>query len=231
VSVPATDGELALPFTVGAQGAGSVRTGEVAITEGAGTLVLEGETLPAIVYEQQPFFDYVLYQTLAVAPDRWWIVWLYCRNGELVWVYSEATDGTPIDYEAATGTCDELAAASSAHAVLPASTLDPLPLLGGYAVDGPQIHLDGTAPGTVTLAGLPLAFHVFGEVDCTQDCGTPGWRELHGVLWDEAGMRACFAILYLFDSGDPMLMTYSLTLPDLSDPAGETELEGSWTEL
>ena len=104
-----------------------------------------------------------------------------------------------------------------------------MPLVGGFTVDGPLVHFDGAAPGSITL-GAALSFNPFGVVDCSEICGTPGWWELHAVLWDEAALRACFAILYLFTNGDPMLVTYSLTLPDLSDPAGETELEGSWTK-
>ena len=68
----------------------------------------------------------------------------------------------------------------------------------------------------------------FEDVDCTA-CGQGGWHEIHTLLWDPAGARLCFAIFYLFQPGDPVLLTYSLTLPDLSDPAGSTQLDATWT--
>jgi hypothetical protein len=103
------------------------------------------------------------------------------------------------------------------------------PLFPGYAIDGASIQYDGTAPGTVTLGTTSVAFLPFGEVDCTRVCGTPGWRELHAVLWDQQAMRACSSILYLFEPGQPLLLTYSLTLPDLTDIAGQTQLDATWS--
>ena len=44
-----------------------------------------------------------------------------------------------------------------------------------------------------------------------------------------AGVVACFAIFYLFAPGQPLLVEYSLTLPDLSDPAGVTKLDATFT--
>lgn len=229
IVVAATDGEIALPFTISVTGAGTDRVGAVSIAGAVGTMELGGAVLPVAIYEQQPFFDYTLYQALAVAPDNWWLLWLYCQNGELTYVYSEATHGPPIDYEVASGRCVESPMPSTAHITFPAVEMPLPPLFPGYAIDGPSIQYDGTAPGTVTLGPTSLAFLPFGEVDCTRVCGTPGWLELHAVLWDQAAMRACSAILYLFEPGQPLLLTYSLTLPDLTDIAGQTQLDATWS--
>ncbi len=50
------------------------------------------------------------------------------------------------------------------------------------------------------------------------------------MLYDQANGRACFAIFYMFpDRPSQVDLTYSLTLPDLSDPAGYTSFDATWT--
>ena len=120
-----------------------------------------------------------------------------------------------------------MAASTEVAVKLPAVDMAVPALLGGVTMDGPSIHYDGMTPGTIDLGTL-LVLLPFDQVDCS-DCGGAGWYEVHSLLWDPKG-RLCFAIVYLFAPGDPMLVTYSLTLPDLSDPAGSTSLPGSWAK-
>jgi hypothetical protein len=225
----ATDGVLAEPFTFGATGQGSVDIGAVSIATGAGTVHIGPHDVSAVVYERQPFGQWTLYQALAVEPDRLWVLWFYCNQGALEYVYFEGTDGTPIHYEQASGTCAEQGASSAVHAVLPAIDMPQPSLLAGYTIQGKDIELDGAKPGHVTLGAQSLVVLAFDDVDCTQKCGSPGWREVHTLLWDAAAKRVCFAIIYLFQPGQPVLIEYSLTVPDLSDPAGQTQLDATFT--
>lgn len=230
IRAAATNGAISLPFTVDIAGAGSGVVGEVAIGGGTGTVVVKGAKLPALVYERQPFGEYVLYQALAVAADRWYVLWAYCRGPQLSYVYYEGTDGTAIAYEPASGTCAESESPSAPSIAFPALDMPIPPLLQGFEVTGPDVDIRDGAPGELRLGGPPLTVLPFDSVDCTQDCGTPGWREIHALLWDRKRERACFGIFYLFDQATPVLLTYSLTLPDLSDPAGRLELAGTtWT--
>jgi hypothetical protein len=103
-------------------------------------------------------------------------------------------------------------------------------LVPGFTIDGPAVHLDGAAPGTVTLGGGTLTLLVFNTVDCTIKCGTPGWTELHSLLWDPSAVRACFGIVYLRqDDLAHVQVAWSLTLPLLTDPAGNAVLPATWT--
>lgn len=225
----ATDGQLALPFTFGATGQGTSDIGAVSLDDGAGTVQVKGHDVASLAYQRQPFGQWTLYQVLGVETDRLWVLWLYCNQGSLQFVYLEGTDGTPMHYEQAMGTCAEPAGSSAAHAVFPAVDM-PLPTpLAGYTLTGPDISLPGAAPGHVKLGAQDLVLLAFEDVDCTQNCGTPGWREIHTLLWDPEGKRVCFAIIYLFQPGQPLLIEYSLTLPDLTDPAGQTQLDATFT--
>ena len=49
-------------------------------------------------------------------------------------------------------------------------------------------------------------------------------------MWDQAQARVCFAIFYL-NIADPshVQLAYSLTLPSLTDPAGNLMLPATWT--
>lgn len=223
----ATEGELSLPFRVTIDGQGSGFLGAIHLAP-SGTIALGGETFAAVTYEKQPFFQYTLYQTMAVRGDRLFLVWTYCEMGEVIGAYYEGTDGTALTYEPGSGTCsDELDAPSIEAVSLPAIDM-PLPqLIDGYFADGPNVHLEGATPGWVRL-GEELVVLPFEEVDCSA-CGDPGWRELHTLLWSPEAARVCFAIFYFSSEGDPLVVAYSLTLPDLSDPAGDMELSAEWT--
>jgi hypothetical protein len=235
ITAGATDGTVKLlnaDFSIG--GTGSTRIGAFNIAHGSGTIELDKKSVPAAVYVRQMFSaeHLFLYQTLAVETDRLWVLWFYCSSidNSLQGIYYEATDGTPVTLEDATGTCQDLATTSTVAVQYPAIDL-PLPtLVPGFTIDGVQVKLDGAAPGTLTLDSGALTVLVFNTVDCRNTCGTPGWTELHSLLWDQERSRVCFGIFYL-EAGDPshVLLTYSLTLPSLTDPAGQLTLPATWT--
>lgn len=230
IRIPQTDGDLALPFGLDVDAVGSSRIGEILIEDAAGDVTIDGERVLAVVHERQPWpgFDWTLFQTLAVLEDRLYVLWLYCADGSIDWVWFEGTDGTSLDYEAASGSCVETAPVT-ARASLPALDMEIPALVDGFALDGPDLHLDGAAPGTVRLGPSEFTLLAWQSVDCTVDCGDPGWWEVHSLLWDPDGARACFGIFYLTEGSTQVRLTYSLSLPDLGDPAGDTMLEADWS--
>jgi len=223
IAVPAATGAVALPFSFNVIGSGSAVVGEVSIANGAGTAFVEGRTLAVLPYERQPFEDYVLYQSLAVAPETLYVLWFYCLGGELLAVYYESTNGLVVGSEAATGACAESATPSAPSVSFPALTLPYPATVAGFDVSGPSLAFAGGAPGTLTAAGRSYVWLPFNEVDCSA-CADPGWYELHSILWD--GSQACFAIVYLLQDG--IQLDYALCLPDLDDPFGALLLDGSW---
>src|SRR5262249_62095878 len=156
---------------------------------------------------------------LAVEPDRWVIAFVYCQGSRFTYVYYEDSLGGGLSAQPATGTCSGLGAGSVA-VDFPAFSLSLDGATPQFSIDGPQISRAAGAPGTMLLGGRAVTFFPISVVDCTMVCGTSGWWELHVVLWDQAAAKACFGILYLFLDPGPLLLTYTLTLPDLSDPSG-----------
>ena len=228
VLVGPTMGSMMLPFEVTSHGSGTKMIGAIDIVSGSGTVVIAGKKLPAVSYRKQPFGQFTLYQTLAVKPDALYVVWLYCEKGKLAYLYYDGTDGTPVTPESSSGTCIEGTAKSTAAVSFPALDFALPPLLAKYTVTGPKVAIVPKEPGSVDLGDGPLTVLPFNDVDCSS-CGMPGWREIHTLLWDAPQKRACFAIFYLLGANKPVQVTYSLTLPDLSDPAGVTELEATYS--
>ena len=228
IVLPATEGELALDFDVAIAGDGSSFIGALDLQNGSGTVEVGGQLLPVVAYERQPFGDWLLFQLLAVQSDRWYVLWAYCQGSDLTWIYFEGTDGTRLDAEPASGSCLDGPGPTAAAVGFPAVDMPLPPLIDGFAIEGPSVSLLGAAPGWVDL-GTRHTVLAFDEVDCTADCGSPGWREVHSILWDEVAARACFAIFYLFDGAPEVLLAYALTLPDLSDPAGDVGLAARWS--
>jgi hypothetical protein len=225
LSVPATNGTLPLAFDATISGIGSVDVGAFQIATDVGTIDVEGTSIPAVAYDQIPFGSYTLYQTLAIDTDRWVIAWAYCNGGTLESVYVESTNGLAGASESATGTCTATTAAITDAAVqFPASDVPPFALVPGFTVQGADINYDGEHAGAMVLDGSTWDFYPFTTVDCSTGCGTPGWYELHSLLWDPSTERACFGIYYLIlNDADQVRLDYVICLPDLSDPAGPGE--------
>jgi hypothetical protein len=238
LTAAATDGTVSLAnsdFSIEGSGAVNGVVGAFSLAHGAGTIELDKRSVPIAVYHRQmfddPTYDLRLYQALAVERDRIWILWFYCTvsSNLLDGIYYEATDGTAVTFEYGSGTCQDLGMTSTVAVQFPAIDLAPPPLLDGYRIDGAAVKLDGAQPGTVTLGGAPLTVYAFNTVDCRTDCGTPGWFELHALLWDEASHRLCFGIFYLRnDDPDHVQLAWSLTLPSLVDPAGRMTSPATW---
>jgi hypothetical protein len=235
LSIGATAGNLSLQgadFSV--DGVGSNVVGSLSLQHGSGTVELNGKSVRAAVYEKQmfPAQNLRLYQALAVEETRLWVLWFYCdtMSPALESIYFEATDGTMVQSEPAMGNCQDTNMTSMVAAQFPPLDLVEPTLVDGYTIDGANVKLMGAQPGSVQLGTNSLQVFVFNTVDCRKGCGTPGWTELHSLLWDRAGARVCFAIFYLSE-GDTshVQLAYSLTLPTLDDPAGNVLLPATWT--
>jgi hypothetical protein len=230
--VPASNGSYGLSFGISVGGRGSQRVGNIAIDGGFGTVVVDGVSLPVAVHERQEWtaFGYNLYQSLAISGDRWVVLWFYCRGGALTDIYWESTAGGGIRLESASGDCAESSSPSTVQASFPAIDMPLPPLVGGFEVTGANVGIHGATPGWVRVGGREYDVYVFSYVDCTVECGSPGWHELHALLWDRARGWLCFAIFYLFRDERAIQLSYSFSLPALVEPFSTTVLTGAtWT--
>lgn len=232
IQVGATDQPLPLDFTVAISGGGTNRVGDIDVTSATGSVIINGASYQVVSYEMQPWpgFGYTLFQTLAVRSDAWYVLWFYCDGSVLSGLYSEGTDGAALRYEPATGSCLFSSTPSQPQVQLPAVDMPYPPHAAGFTFAGAALTLDGSAPGSVSLGADTMVLLPFESVDCTTACGAdPGWWELHSILYDPINGRACFGIFYMFpDRPNQVDLTYSLTLPNLSDPAGYTTFTAIW---
>lgn len=230
IAVERTMAQTELSFALAVAGHGREGIGAIAITDGVGTLALDGRVVTTVVYERQPWPDagYTLFQGLAVERDRFYAVWFYCRGDELEGIYLHGTDGTPLSWLPARGTCvDELRSASTA-VELPPLAIEVPSLVEGVDLDGPAVRYDGAQPGTLQLDGRALALAPFEVVDC-RECPPNGWYELHSMLWDTAETRLGFGVLYLDAArAGEVWLAYGLMLPDLTALAPRV-LEARWS--
>ncbi len=235
LSVAPTDQTLPIAFTISIAGEGTSRIGDVALDANVGAVTVGGVSYQALAYEHQawPEFGYELFQALAVGPDRLFSLWFYCKGDALDWVYFEGTDGTTMTDEPAQkgGSCAFSATPSSPHVKLPASSFAAPAPITGFEVKGAQLELPSGQKGTLSLGPVSHEVYVFDSVDCSTDCGSPGWWELHALLWDPKAARLCFTIFYLPVGQSQVWARYSIALPDLTDPIGDLTLTATWTKL
>ncbi len=60
-------------------------------------------------------------------------------------------------------------------------------------------------------------FSPYAVVDCTENCGTPGWYELHSIVYDPKTAQACYGIVYLFEGGSGAVeLSRSICFPELN---------------
>lgn len=229
-SIGPTQGTLPVNFRVSIVGNGELSVGAIDITDDFGTVEIDGEARPILVYERQPWpaQNYVLYQGIAVADTSWTVLWFYCNDsGELANVYVESTDGIPLQTVHATGTCEHQSLGLRVPVELPGTEFQVIYEGDEVAIDGPDISIHAGELGSIVLGGVPFVVAPFETVDCSA-CDSPGWYEVHIVLWDPAAQRAGFAVVYLESTGHARI-TYGITLPDLSDIVGDTTFDARWS--
>lgn len=229
VSVPATDDTKKLTFSFGATGAGSSRVGPITIDKNQGQVVLDGKTLPALSYLQQPWEPvYTLYQTLLVDDDAWYLMWLYCEGDKLTHIYFEGTNGTLLADEPASGSCAAMQSSTEVTVALPTTSLRVEPN-HAFTIEGERLSLNKDGRGTVQLGSKRYDLLPFEVVDCL-DCAAEGWLELHSVFAPPEGGAAGTMIFYFYASKPTEILgTYGLELPSLKDPVGNRKFTATWT--
>jgi hypothetical protein len=215
--VPATTGSWVALEDASFQGKGAKDLGTIAIDHGVGTIQFQGADAQA---------------------NRLIVTFITCTDGKLGYVFYETTDGlssvTPMEPGgelAATGTCDIVENAATEAVSLPAVDLAPPPLVAGFQITGNDLSFDGTKAGKANVQGEAFAVYPFNTVDCT-DCATPGWYELHAVLFDAATKNTCLGIFYLSaGTTSKVELAYDVCLPSVTAPLPDDQLffDSSWT--
>lgn len=180
----------------------------VSIASNQGTVAFGGRgPFPAFIYERVSFAaaDSTLYAGLGIGDGAWFPFWLYCSSdGRLTAIDGEMTDlDLGLSYEVA-GTCSTENVAPTAPVVIPAHTLHPVALTCGFMVSAAganQLDLSGGIPGTMTFVGDSAVVLPFHTIDCRTGCGSPGWYELHAIMWDPIQSVVAFEIFYLDAAG------------------------------
>ena len=230
LSIPATDSEISLPFTLDARGRGESRIGVIELEGAVGTVEIDGATRSAFAHFQQPWpqVSRTLYQVLVVDVDRLYVLWLYCDGERLSELYAEGTTGGDAWFESSSGTCVGSDAAHVAHVALPPVSMPFPAAVSGPRIEGPDIHVVPGEHGTVTLGGRPMTLLPFAIADCSS-CGDGGWHETHVLLWDEPARSLTFAILYLRpERPGAVQIEFALAIPDLRAPV-YPELAAAWS--
>ncbi len=220
VSVPAgTYAPVVPPFSPinAATAAGATGT-TVSIASNQGTVSFGGRgPFQAFLYNriQFPAANSVVYGGLGVENGTWYPFYLYCSaDGRLTRVYGEMTDRDVDVDDDVDGTCTDQGVAPMAPVSLAANTLSPVALTCGFSVHGPEtsIDLEGSQNGSATFLGTDSTALPFHTVDCRTGCGTPGWYELHTIVWNQVRQAAGFEIIYLDDTG--VSTSNGIELPD-----------------
>lgn len=222
LSVAATKGMLANDFSA------TIAGDRVMVDADVGTMALYGTPAAAAMYNSLPFGDYTIFGSVVVAPDQWFIAYPYCMNDMLVDVYAEAVGPGGFALLPASGTCATMAKATSAAVDLPAFEIATPQPFNHPSVHGADIDITNGV-GEIAVKGVRQPAVVFDVVDCSTDCGSPGWYELHTLLWDDATHAATFVIAYLMiGMNDRVQLSYALRLPALDDPFQNAVLAATW---
>jgi hypothetical protein len=182
----------------------------VSIAANQGTVAYGGRgPFPAFIFQQDvgfPDANSITYEGLGVADGVWFPFWLYCStDGRLTAVYGEMSDQDVDVFPAVEGTCTDQGVGSTNPVSIPAHTLSPIALTCGFTVTSPSPNgpnLKSSSVGSMALWGGDLtSVYPFHTVDCRSGCGSPGWFEVHSILWDPTMQIAAFTIFYLDEMG------------------------------
>ena len=207
----------------------------VSIVSNQGTVSFGGRgPFPAFVYNRVPFpaTGAITYAGLGVENGTWFPFVLYCSgDGRLTKVFGERTDQDVAVFDDVDGTCTDQGVASMAPVSLAANTLSPVALTCGFSVHGPApalVDLESSQNGRIAFfAGeaIALPFHT---VDCRAGCGTPGWTELHTIVWNQARQEVGFEIIYL--NADGSVSTFNgIEFPDGTPTATGPFAGATWS--
>lgn len=237
IKVAATSASLKRDFDVSIAGTGDTLLQKISLVHGAGSVTFAGAEAPALAtYEQDAtglgLDGTQLYQILAVQKTRLITLWAYCSNQQLSSLYYETSDGhvTPATLDV-TGTCTDSGATVTEKVALPALALPFPAAVEGYSMTGADVSFPGGRPGDVHILDRDWNLYPFNVVDCTS-CATPGWYELHSLLWNAAAKQTCFGIFYLMQGvPDSVEMDYPVCLGGgvLTANGSSEDLPATWT--
>jgi hypothetical protein len=224
-SVPRFSGEL----TAGPPGMA------VSIVDNFGTVAFEGRgPAPAFIYAQIPYpaLARTLYAGLGIDDGVWLPFWLYCSDdGHLTRFDGEMTDRDLDVLEDVQGTCAVSTELLAVPLDIPTHSLRNVALTCGFSVSTPAgvlptVDLVGSRPGTLDVSGVALTALPFHTVDCREGCGSPGWYEVHAVLWNPTAPSVGFGVFYLDQTG--VSLNDGISLPDAS-PISVALPGSTWT--
>lgn len=215
-----------------ATGNGSSVVGQFDIFDSVGMLEFDGTPLPALVYKavQVPTAGSRIYQGLAFGERELVVFWFYCTEG-VDSLYVESTFRQPMAFELASGNCDGSVGFSEQTVEVPNVDLD-IELASGFTIEGPGVTLDRDGVGVLSTADQTLEIYLFEVFDCTY-CNSPGWWELHVVLYDPEAKDASFGIFYLYQDelkSRQVELYYAFSMSQLRDPLGPLSFRDTvWT--
>lgn len=216
-------------FGIDISGTGAV-VSKVEIRSRYGTVSLGRRDVAALVYKKIPWSGYslILYQALAVEAHAWTVFWFYCTGPSLTYVYWESTTSSTVSKAPMKGSCTSTATASATVSWPAVSMTAPAPV-PGFRAHGALLDIGSAAPGHVVFDGQSWTLYPYAVVDCSKICGSPGWYELHALLWNSKTGDAAYGIVYLI-TGHPhqVQLDYGLELPTLGRPA-DASFEADWT--
>jgi hypothetical protein len=229
IAWPAVATDDANTFGVDISGTGSA-VSKVDIHSRFGAVTVGGQAMSALIYRDIPWNGYslVLYQALAVEAHSWSVLWFYCTGSALTYIYWETTTSSKLNREPMKGTCTTT---STTHAGVswPAGSMQAPAIITGFSVHGVHIDIGGTSPGHAVIDGRTWSLYPYVLVDCSKDCGTPGWYELHSVLWDSVSGESAYGIVYLITGHTHEAeLEYALEVPTLGRPV-DTSFNADWS--
>ncbi len=211
VSVPAaTYAPLVPSFSAISAATASGATGiTVSIVSNQGTVSYGGRgPFQAFIYERLSGFpdaNSITYSGLGVEKGTWFPFWLICStDGRLTEIQGEMTDRNIAVLADLDGSCTDQGVAPMAPVSLAANTLSPVALSCGFSVHGPapdSIDLEGSQNGSMAFLGTDSIALPFYTDDCRTGCGTPGWYELHVIVWNQVQQEVGFQVVYLDQTG------------------------------
>jgi hypothetical protein len=206
----------------------------LSIADNVGTVTFDGKgPIQAFVYATEPYaaVQRTLYAGLGVDGGTWYPFWLYCDDaGHLTTFYGEMTDRDRAVMTNVSGTCARTGELRDLRIDVPAHNLSHVALTCGFSVSAPPgakpIDLGSARAGSMDLAGNSATVLPFHAIDCRSGCGSPGWFELHSIVWDPIRQNVGFTIFYLDESG--VTSANGILLP-IATPLAQSFPNATWT--
>ena len=212
------------------KGEGTDEIGKIRITNGTGTMTVDNEKQPAVIYERIPWSSQglVLYQGIAFADEELYVFWVYTPDDsnsiDSLWI--ESTGGLALGNELGMGSVN-YSGTEKVEVSYPSFDLNPPTSdVTGPEVDSSLIQITGDddyaiingLPERTEIIGGRWNVSVFETVDC-MDCGPSGWYEYHALVWSEGVDHFYFTIFYHYPNKDSSVTTaYTISFPGLKEP-------------